>query len=198
MQAHNVALLTSSYFAFGYVAYIFFIWFFTYLATVRGLDLKSSGLYGTLPFIAMAIASPLGGWISDRLSGRFGARIGRCMPAGMGMALAAILVAAATGVADARLAAVVLALGSGALYFTQSAFWTLSANLGGTSAGSVSGLMNMGCQLGGVAVAQLTPMIAAGFGWASPFLFTAVICLAGAIAWLFVDPDASLPTEAAE
>lgn len=188
----QVALLTLAYFCFGYVAYIFFTWFFTYLSTVRGLDLKSSGLYGVLPFIAMAICSPLSGYVSDKLSKRYGRRIGRCGPAALGMALAAVFVALATQVADARLAAAVLALGSGGLYLSQSAFWTLSADIGRESAGSVSGLMNMGNQIGGVCVAAVTPIFAEMFGWSGSFMIAAGAALVGAITWLFIDPNTSL------
>jgi ACS family glucarate transporter-like MFS transporter len=192
----QIQLLTLAYFCFGYVAYIFFTWFFTYLSTVRGLDLKSSGLYGILPFIAMAVASPLSGHISDRLAVRFGRRVGRCGPAALGMALAGLFVALATQVADARLAAAVLALGSGSLYLSQSAFWTLSADLGRESAGSVSGVMNMGCQIGGVCVAAITPIIAESLGWSGSFLCTAAVALVGAATWLFIDPSATLATGA--
>ncbi len=59
LLSRTVALLSLSYFCFGYVGYIFFTWFFTYLSSVRGLDLKSSGVYGMLPFMAMAVAAPL-------------------------------------------------------------------------------------------------------------------------------------------
>lgn len=188
----QIALLTISYFCFGYTAFIFFTWFFTYLSTVKGLDLKSSGIYGMLPFIAMAIACAAGGWISDRISLRHGKRIGRCWPAAIGMGLAALFVALATQVADARLAALVLALGSGSLYISQSAFWTLSADLGKSSAGSVSGFMNLGCQLGGAAVAQITPIVADHYGWTASFLVTSAASVIGATCWLLIDPNAEL------
>jgi ACS family glucarate transporter-like MFS transporter len=188
----QVLLLSLSYFCFGYVVWIFFTWFFTYLSTVRGLDLKSSGIYATLPFIGMAVASPLGGWISDGLTARFGKRIGRCIPAALGMGCAAVFLAVATQVADARLAAVVLAGGAGSIYIAQSAFWTLSAELGKSSAGSVSGFMNMCCQLGGAGVSIVTPFVVEGFGWSTPFLVAAATALVGAVAWLFVDADAAL------
>ncbi len=190
--SRQLQLLTLAYFCFGYVAYIFFTWFFTYLSTVRGLDLKSSGIYGMLPFIAMALASSLGGYASDKLARRYGKRIGRCLPAAIGMGLAGLFVALATQVADARLAAVVLALGSGSLYLSQSAFWTLSADLGKSSAGSVSGVMNMGNQIGGATVAQVTPIIAAGFGWTGSFLAAAILAVVGAVTWLLIDPEATL------
>ena len=188
----TVQLLIFSYFCFGYAAYIFFTWFFTYLSTVRGLDLKSSGIYGTLPFIAMAVASPAGGWIADRLTVSRGGRVGRCGVASAGMVLAAVFIAAATQVEDVRVVAGVLALGSGALYLAQSAFWTLSADIGRRSAGAVSGVMNMGSQIGGAGVAMLTPLLADTLGWSVSFLFTAGVCLAGGGAWLWIDPDASL------
>jgi len=192
MRDRQVLLLTLSYFCFGYVAFIFFTWFFTYLSSVRGLDLKSSGLYGTLPFIGMAVASPLGGLVSDMLSRTRGEWVGRCLVASVGMFAAGGFLIVAPGVTDARLASVILACGSGALYLAQSGFWTLSANLGRASAGSVSGFMNMGCQLGGVAVSFVTPYIADAFGWSMPFVVTGLLALAGGVAWLLVDPSATL------
>ncbi len=194
----NVALLTLAYFCFGYVAYIFFTWFFVYLASVRGLDLKASGMYAILPFAAMAIASPASGWISDRLTQRFGGRIGRCGPAVIGMLLTAVFVALAMQVEDARLAAAVLALGSGSLYLSQSAFWTLSADIGKESAGSVSGVMNMGNQIGGFTVAAVTPILAESFGWTGSFMFAAAAALVGGITWLFINPNDTLKYKGAD
>lgn len=184
----QVAALTLSYFCYGYVAYIFFTWFFKYLSDVRGLNLRASALYTTLPFVAMTVASMLGGWISDRLLPVLGKRVARCGVAGFSLLLASIFVWVGTTVTDVRVAALVLASGAGALYLAQSAFWALSADLGGDSAGLVSGIMNMGCQLGGVCTAALTPVIARSFGWTASFTVTATVCLVGAIAWLFVDP----------
>lgn len=192
LRDRDLALLTASYFCFGYVAYIFFSWFFSYLNSVRGMDLRASGLYAILPFAAMAIASPLGGWLSDRVTARRGARIGRAGIAAASMAVAASFVCLATLVADARLAAVVLALGSGALYFAQSAFWTLSAGMGQGSAGAVSGVMNMGGQIGGALVGVLTPLIAGRFGWPASFLAAGAVCLIGASLWLAIDPDRAI------
>jgi ACS family glucarate transporter-like MFS transporter len=93
-----------------------------------------------------------------------------------------------------QLASLILAGGAGALYLAQSSFWSVTADLAGSSAGSASGVMNMGAQLGGVATASLTPLIAAHFGWPASFLTTTALCLAGAAAWLLVDPSAGLKT----
>jgi MFS transporter, ACS family, glucarate transporter len=190
----HVLMLTLSYFCYGYVAYIFFTWFFKYLSDVRGLNLKSSAIYATLPFIAMALASWLGGWVSDQMVSRTGKRFARCGVAAVGMLAAGVFVFAATQVEDARLAALVLAGGAGALYFAQSAYWAMSADIGGVSAGSLSGVMNFGCQAGGVVTASLTPVIANSWGWNASFVITAIVALIGAVAWMFIDPFHQLPS----
>jgi ACS family glucarate transporter-like MFS transporter len=194
LKNRHIAALSLSYFCYGYVAYIFFTWFFKYLSSERGLDLKASALYAMLPFIAMAICSPLGGFIADRLTRRFGRGVGRRGLAVFALVLTAVFVALATQVADARLACVVLAGGAGALYLSQSAYWTVSADLGGKSAGSVSGVMNMANQLGGVVTASLTALLADRLGWNASFLAAAGVALLGAVAWLFIDPDHLLVT----
>ncbi|TAN35962.1 MAG: MFS transporter [Verrucomicrobia bacterium] len=187
--SRNVWAITFSYFTYGYVAYIFFTWFFIYLSRVRGLDLKSSAFYSMLPFIAMACAAPLGGWLADRITRHYGKRAGRCGVAMFGIALAGVFLALATQVASARVASIVLAGGAGALYLAQSAFWAVSADIAGKSAGTVSGLMNMGAQIGGAVTAALTPWIADHFGWTASFIVAAGWCVAGSLAWLFVRPE---------
>jgi MFS transporter, ACS family, glucarate transporter len=188
----DVTAIAFSYFAYGYAAWIFFAWFFIYLSKVRGLDLKSSAYYSMLPFLAMATCSPLGGRISDVLTQRYGKRAGRCGVAVAGIALAAVFIALGSQVESARLASVVLAGGAGALYLSQSSFWSVTADMAGASAGSVSGVMNMGGQIGGIVTASLTPFIAQRFSWTASFLVAAALCAAGSLAWLFVDPEVEL------
>ncbi|MEO8594311.1 MAG: MFS transporter [Candidatus Solibacter sp.] len=192
LRSKDVMAISLSYFCFGYVAYIFFTWFFIYLNTVRHFDLKASAFYGMLPFIAMATCSPLGGWISDRLTRRYGKRLGRCVVACVALALAASFLALGALATDARLATIVLAGGAGALYLSASSFWSVTADLGGTSAGSVSGVMNTCNQTAGAITASLTPWIAAHFGWTASFMVAAALCLVGSLAWLFVDPERTL------
>lgn len=192
LGSKDLMAIAFSYFTYGYAAWIFFAWFFIYLSKVRGLDLKSSSYYSMLPFIAMSAGSTIGGRVSDILTRRHGNRIGRCGVAMAGIALAAIFIACGTQVESARLASVVLAGGAGALYLSQSSFWSVTADMGGASAGSVSGVMNMGGQIGGIVTASLTPLIAAHFSWTASFLVAAALCAAGSLAWLVVDPSVEL------
>jgi MFS transporter, ACS family, glucarate transporter len=192
LGSRDVLAVTLSYSCYGYVAYIFFTWFFIYLNAVRGLDLKSSSYYGMLPFIAMAVTSPTGGWISDRLTRRYGKRIGRGAIASFGLAMAGVFLLIGPQEQDARLASIVLAGGAGALYLSQSSFWSITADIAGRSAGSVSGVMNTGNQLAGALTASLTPFLAREFGWTTAFLVAAGCCMVAALCWLFVDPKREL------
>jgi len=191
-RSKEVLALTLSYFSFGYVAWIFFSWFFIYLAKVRGLDLKVSAFYTTLPFLAMAACSPLGGAISDKLAKLYGKRAGRCGIAVFGLLLTAVFLAVGSQVQSARLASVVLAGGAGALYLSQSSFWSVTADIAAGSSGSVSGFMNMGNQFGGALTASFTPAIASRFGWTTSFCVAAGLSVLGAAAWLLVDPERAL------
>ncbi len=182
----DIWAVTFSYFAFGYAAQIFFSWFFIYLSKVRHLDLKQSALYTMLPFLAMSIGSVSGGYLSDLITKRFGKRVGRSAIAVFGIGLCAVFVALGTQAASPQLASVILAGGAGALYLSQSSFWSVSADIGGKSAGTVSGVMNMGGQIGGAVTTTLTPAIATAFGWTPAFLVAAALCFLGALMWLTI------------
>ena len=195
LRSKEVLAITISYFCYGYVAYIFFTWFFIYLTTVRGLDLKSGSNFTMLPFLGMAACSPLGGVISDWLTRRRGKRLGRCGIAVFGVGLAAIFIVLGAQAESPRTASVFLAAGVGALYLSQSSYWAVTADIAGQWAGSVSGTMNMGGQFGGALTATLTPAIAARFGWSASFWAAAAMCVVGSLAWLLVDPYKKLARE---
>jgi ACS family glucarate transporter-like MFS transporter len=194
LGSKEVWAVTLSYFCFGYVAWIFFTWFFIYLAKVRGLNLKASASYTTVLFLTMAACSPIGGAISDKLTKLYGKRIGRGGIAVFALSLTAIFLSFGSQLHSARLASIVLAGGAGALYLSQSSFWSVTADIASGSSGAVSGFMNMGNQFGGALTASLTPAIATRFGWTASFLAAAGLCVVGALAWLIVDPTATLPT----
>lgn len=187
-----VIAITVSYFAFGYVAWIFFAWFYIYLEQVRGLNLKTSAVYSMLPFIAMTVGSLLGGVVSDWLVQRYGLRVGRCLLPALSLALTAFLLVVGSQTNRAGTAAVVLACGAGVLYIAQSGFWAVTADIAGEYVSVVSGIMNMGAQVGGACTASLTPLIAAHFGWNVSFVIAASIALLGSIAWIAIDPKRDL------
>jgi len=192
LKSKEVWAITVSYFCYGYVAWIFFSWFYRYLAKVRGLDLKASAFYTMLPFLAMLVCCLLGGAINDWLTKWRGPRVGRCGLAACAITVAGVFIALGSQVQSARLASIVLAGGAGALYLAQSSFWSVTVDIAGASSGSVSGFMNMGNQIGAAITASLTPWIAARFGWTTSFLVAAALCILGAASWLLVSPSQRL------
>jgi ACS family glucarate transporter-like MFS transporter len=160
------------------------------------LNLKTSAFYTTLPFLAMAACSPLGGAISDRVTKLYGKRAGRCGIAIFGLVLTAVFLVLGSQVQSARLASLVLAGGAGALYLSQSSFWSVTADIASGSSGAVSGFMNMGNQFGGALTVILTPFLASRFRWTTSFFVAAGLSVLGAVAWLFVDPECGLSPEA--
>lgn len=188
----NVTALTLSYFTFGYVAWIFFSWFFIYLAQVRGLNMKANSFFSMIPFLAMTVCCLVGGAVSDWLSKRIGLRAGRCGIAVVALVLTGVFLVVGSQVRGPYAASVILAGGAGALYLSQSSFWAVSADIFGERSGVVSGVMNMGGQMGGAVTASLTPYLAGRLGWNFAFIFAAVLAALGGLLWLMVDPGRPL------
>jgi len=188
----EVLALTGSYFTFGYVSWVFFSWFYIYLAQVRGLSLKASAIYSIFPFVAMTTGSLVGGVASDWLAHHVSPRVGRCILPAFALLLTGILLAIGSRVQSTVAATALLAGAAGALYLSQSSFWSVTADFAGDHSSVVSGTMNMGCQIGAAVTASLTPLIAAHFGWQASFLTATSLAVLGAGAWLLVNPKARL------
>jgi len=192
LRRRDLPALMVAYFSFCYIAWIYFSWFFLYMAQVRGFDLKSSARYTMLPFISITVFCFLGGVMSDRLTRRHGLRIGRCAIASVASVLTAIFLVLGSQVHSPQLAGFILAAGAGALYLSQSSYWSVSNDIAGYSSGVFSSMVNMGGQIGGAITASLTPWIAQRFGWTTSFGTAAVLAIVAAICWTTVHPERSL------
>ncbi|HEY5056014.1 MAG TPA: MFS transporter, partial [Acidobacteriaceae bacterium] len=93
-SSRSVQAMLVSYFAFLYVVWIFFGWMYTYMAEAHNVNLKASGLYTMLPFIAMTIGCLTGGTVCDWVVARFGLRMGRCGLPAIAFVLTAIFLLA--------------------------------------------------------------------------------------------------------
>lgn len=191
-RRRDLSALMVGYFSFGYIAWIFFSWFFLYMVQMRGFDLKSSAHYATLPFLSMTVFCLVGGILSDLLTQRYGLRTGRCGLASVALLLTAVFLILGSQIHSPQLAGVILAGGAGALYLSQSSFWSVSVDIAGGSSGVFSSLVNMGGQIGGAVTASLTPWVAQRFGWTTSFAIAAALAVAGAVCWMTVHPERPL------
>lgn len=188
----DLAVLMIGYFSFGYIAWIFFSWFFLYLTQVRGFDLNSSALLTMAPFLSMTGCCLAGGALSDELTRRYGLRAGRCWLAAASQVVTACFLLFGSRVHNPSLAGLMLAGGAGALYISQSSFWSVSVDIAGPSTGVFSSMVNMGGQIGGAVTASLTPWIAKHYDWTTSFTVAAGLAILSALCWLTVHPETPL------
>ena len=184
--------LVASYACLGYVAYIYMSWFYLYLVNVRGIDLLRGGWLAAAPFVAILLFCPLGGWTTDRLVPTVGLTRARMTVGMIGMLLAGGLIGLGAWVDSQTVAIGCLSLGAGWLYFTVGAYWSVTTDLSKAHAGTLSGVMNMGANIGGVVSPSLTPWLADHWGWTASLLVAALIALCGGVMWVFINPQDGL------
>lgn len=192
LSSSSVWALVLSYFCIGYPAYIYYTWFFIYLVRVRGLTVTQGGLWGTTPFLAITLLTPLGGWFSDRATARFGKKRGRQSAAWMGIACSATMLWAGTQTANNTLAILLLAAAAGFNLAATASWWAVCNDLTRSFSGSLAGLMNMFGNLGGWLSPIVTAYIATRLGWTQALDFAALVTLAAGALWILVDADQDL------
>ncbi|MBI3810877.1 MAG: MFS transporter [Nitrospirae bacterium] len=189
LKMPSVWFLTFSYAMLGYIAYIYLSWFFLYLVNVRNFTVLKGSIWATGPFIAMAIFCPTGGWLSDAITKRYGHRMGRAGVGGAGMFLTSLIIYSGAVAREPYTAIVLLSLGAGILYATVGAYWASTIDLSHEHSGALSGLMNMGANLGGTISPTLTPWIGERWGWPAALSVAAGAAFLGGLLWLGVKMD---------
>jgi ACS family glucarate transporter-like MFS transporter len=181
-----------SYACLGYVAYVYMSWFYLYLVNVRGFGILRGAVFAAGPFLAMAVFCPLGGWVTDRLVIIMGINRGRAFVGASGMVLSALSIVLGAYTEAPFVALAFLSLGAGWLYFTVGAFWSSTVDLSKPYAGTLSGIMNTGANLGGTLSPTMTPWLADQFGWPISLGFAAALALLGGCMWLRIKPGDGL------
>ncbi len=192
LRTPSVWWLVISYTGLGYVAYVYMSWFYLYLVNERGFDVLRGAFFASGPFLAMTVLCPLGGWVTDRAAASLGVNAGRSRVGCAGMLLSGTCIVAGAQIAEPYTAITLLSLGAGFLYFTVGAFWASTIDLAPRHAGTLSGIMNTGANVGGTLSPTLTPWLAEHFGWNVSLGFAAAIAAAGGLLWLLVRPGDGL------
>ncbi len=187
LKDRRMWFLSMSYFVFGYIIYIYYSWFFLYLVNVKHIEIAKGSVLAAMPFLAMAITAPLGGWLSDRLCAVMGLN-GRRVIGGAGMALVALSIALGSIAQDLVTAIVLLSAGAGFLFLTVGSYWAAATDLHSDQAGSATGFMNTLANVGGIISPTLTPLLAERLGWDSALMFAAALAVLGALLWVGVSP----------
>jgi ACS family glucarate transporter-like MFS transporter len=186
--------LVLSYTCLGYVAYVYMSWFYLYLVNVRGFGVLRGALWASAPFLAISAFCPFGGWVTDRLAARFGVNHGRATVGALGMCLSGASIFTGAAASEPYVAILLLSLGAGLLYWTVGAFWASTVDLTKRHAGTLSGIMNTGANIGGTVSPTLTPWVAERFGWATALETAGAVAVVGGVLWCLIRPGNGLRT----
>lgn len=184
------------YFCYSYCLAIYLDWFPKYLNEARGLNIKTMGLYASLPLFAGTLGDFLGGWFSDKLVHTKGLKFGRRVVAVAGFLIAAggIVPAVLSQSPEACVAFTCLAIFG--LEVTVGVSWAVPLDIGGDYAGSVSAVMNMCGNIGGAISSTSLGFLVQAFGWNTPFLAAAVACALAAVLFSRIDATRKIFQEA--
>jgi MFS family permease len=195
LRDRNLRQLSTVYFCYGFVIWLYLAWFPTYLREARHFSGLKAGL-ASLPLFVATATNIAGGLLSDRFASKWGdLRRGRIIVsrAGFLIAAAALLPGVLASHEMAALCCFTIALAG--LELTVAVSWAICIDIGGVFSGSVSSVMNTWGNLGGAISAVGVGYIATHLGWSSPFILASLLCLLSA--WLVsrIDPRRSAVEE---
>lgn len=183
--------LAVSYFFHNYLWYLYMSWLPGYLIIGRGFTLLKTGLFTTIPYIFACITMPLGGWLSDAMTKKYGPTIGRRAPIVIGLGGCGIFLMLATNTPDAYTAIAYISASMGFLTLNYGAFWSAPISLSPKDAGVISGLMNTSGNIAGIFAPAITGFlvtyyhnnfdVAMYFGAALAVAGIVVLCAAGKV-----------------
>jgi sugar phosphate permease len=198
LTSGNVWAICAMYFAYGYGLYFYLTWLPTYLVAELGFSALGSGFFASLPFLLAGIADVIGGWLTDRLARQYRLRVARCGVGFTAFAVTAALLFASTLMPAPTAKALLLALALGSADLSLSACWAAPLDVAVDHAGVITGFMNTFGNLGGL----LCPLVVGWaverqHSWTLPFYITGAVYVAGALAWLAIDPERRLDAPSA-
>jgi sugar phosphate permease len=190
----NMWALMCGYFTYLYCLWIFLSWLPSYLVSYRGFTLIKMGTYAALPLGAGVVGDAVGGWLTDFLLVKTGnVKFARRSVAIMGMLGCGSCIMPAALTANPRIAVYCL---TGAMFFLETIIgpsWAVPMDIGGEYSGTVSGMMNMGGQIGGALSPTVFGILVARGSWIAPFVVAACLLFIGAAIWAFwIDPEVSV------
>src|SRR3989440_3702866 len=184
----NLLFICLTYFAFGYGLYFYLTWLQTYLREARGFSASQASLLASMVLLSGAGASIAGGFWTDHWVKRYGLRIGRCGVASTALIGSGLILAVAAVTGNSLIAALLIAAAAGVADLCISAAWSVCLDIGRESAGTVTGCMNTFANLGG-AIAPVAMGYAVQWwgSWSVPLLITSAIYIFGGFISLLVD-----------
>lgn len=197
IRSRNMLALSVMYIPNCMIFYFCITWLPTYLLERHGFNIAGMAFFAGLPLLVSMPGDLLGGWLTDRLSNKYGLRVGRCGLGAVAYFIVGVCMIAAGMSASPVTAAVLIAVATGLTMFTLGAAWGTAIEIGRNHVGVVGGTMNSVGNL----VAMLNPLIVAYSvewfrSWDLPLYVMGALFLIGAFCWSLIDPRQSVFAEA--
>ena len=142
-------IICAMYFFYAFGSWFFFSWFPTFMELGRGFA-KSELTYAVaVPFIMSMIGNISGGYLTDKLSAKYGLKIGRKALGSTSLAVSAVCMFLAAFIPGKMAVFVFLSLCFGIFDLMLPSAWALCIDLGKQHAGAISGAMNTAGNIGG-------------------------------------------------
>jgi MFS transporter, ACS family, glucarate transporter len=182
----KILLLCLSYFAEGYLLFIYVFWLYIYLVEVRHFSLINGGLVAALPWLTGFCLTPVGGFVADRIALSRGRLVAAKYVVMTSYSLAGVLLFVAAYAPGRSVCVAALCLSVGFLMASEASFWVSATYLAGDSGGAVSGLMNTIGILGGIVSTSLVPVLVAHFNWLTALGSATVVAFGSVLLWVFI------------
>lgn len=177
-------------------AYAFFItWFPAYLEKGRGVKLTGAGDLTMLPLFATVVGSFLGGYLADAILIRTGNKwLSRCGVAGVSLGFCAVATLAAAWPEQASAAVWIITIGMLFSGLAKPMQWAVTMDLTGRHSAVGFAVMNIAGNFGALACPKvigrmIDNLTRNGGDWNSVLYLIVGINLAGAVAWLVLNPS---------
>ena len=188
--SRNVVLLCLMYMSNSTIFYFCITWLPTYLKNRHGFDAGTLGFLSGLPLLVSVPSDLFGGTLSDRLSRKYGMRVGRCFLGASAYALVTVLLFVAASSSTPIVAAVSIAVATGLTMLTLGAAWGTCSEVARNHAGVVGAVMNTSGQVASLLIPLVVGYSVQWFNnWDIPIYMLACMFLGGTFCWLLIDPD---------
>ncbi len=183
-------LICAMYFFYAFGSWFFFSWFPTFMELGRGFE-KSELTYAVaVPFVMSMMGNIAGGHLTDRLTRRYGIKVGRKALGSTSLAISAVCMFLAAFIPGKMAVFVFLSLCFGIFDLMLPSAWALCIDLGQRHAGTISGAMNTAGNIGGFCCGILFGELVQQSGnYNLPLYMIAVMLLVSALLFAFINPE---------
>lgn len=189
LKAKQFWLLLSMYFFYAFGSWFFFSWFPTFMELGRGFDKEQLTYAIAAPFVMSMAGNILGGYLTDRLTARYGLKVGRKALGGGALVLSAIFMFLAAFIPGKLQVFIFLSLCFGVVDLMLPSAWALCIDLGKKYAGALSGAMNTAGNLGGFVCATVFGYLVSSTGnYNLPLFLISIMLIVSAAIFMCIDP----------